>query len=294
MTSNTILRLLVFFFGIPLLAGSAFLLPGEGLPVFAVIAIVASALGAREAANFFPPAPFSYRGSPWVIAGMGALVPAAGYLARWIPGTPSPTFVVVGLVMLTMAVVMGFQVFRDHQGDYGGIIPTVTTHFFILVYPGLFVWHVLRLVALPYPSHLILLFLLATYLNDSAAWFFGRLLGKATTRPGSPPPVPISPNKSVAGFIGGFLASPAVIVAAGIFFPHVMPGSVIAHVVFGSILGAAAITGDLVESALKRSAAIKDSGQLIPGRGGLLDSIDSPIFAAPFFYYGYVLFFFGI
>jgi phosphatidate cytidylyltransferase len=293
MIHNTILRLGVFFLGIPGLVLSAFLFPQAGLPVFAAIAIGASALGAQETARLFPRRQFSYRGNLVVTAILGAAVPAAGYLAYLVPNTPPPPFVVMGTIMLLMALIMAIQVFRDHDGDYAGIMPTVTTYLFVLVYPGLFVWHALRLVALPNPSFLIVLFLLATYLNDSSAWLFGRLLGKRTARPGAPPPVAISPNKSIAGFVGGFFASPLVIIVAGIFFPEILPGPVISRLLFGMVIGAATITGDLVESAFKRSAAIKDSGQLIPGRGGLLDSIDSSLFAAPFFYYGYVLVFTG-
>lgn len=293
MIHNTVLRLGVFFLGIPVLVLSAFLFPAAGLPVFAIIAVGASALGAQETARLFPRRYFAFRGNLLVTAVLGGIIPAAGYLAYLIPNSPPPPFVVMGTIMLATAVIMALQVFRDHDGDYAGIMPTVTSYLFVLVYPGLFVWHALRLVALPNPSLLIVLFLLATYLNDSSAWFFGRLLGRKTTRPGAPPPIPISPNKSIAGFVGGFVASPLVIIAAGAFFPEILPGPLVSRIVFGMVIGVATITGDLVESAFKRSAAIKDSGQLIPGRGGLLDSIDSSLFAAPFFYYGYVLVFAG-
>ncbi|TVR67598.1 MAG: phosphatidate cytidylyltransferase [Spirochaetaceae bacterium] len=294
MTNNTLSRLLVFFIGIPMLGASAFLFPEAGLPFFALIATTASALGAREAAGFFPEKTRRYRFSGLVIPLLGGIVPLTGYVSFRFPESVTPGFAVIGVIMLTSATVMGFQVFRDHGGDYAGILPTVTTHLFILIYPGLFVWHALRLVTLPRPSHLLMIFLLATYLNDSAAWFFGRLFGKATTRPGSPPPVAISPNKSMIGFIGGFLTSPLVILVAARLYPDILPGSILSHILFGALIGIATITGDLVESALKRSAAVKDSGQLVPGRGGLLDSIDSSLFAAPFFYYGYVLFFLGL
>lgn len=294
MTRNTVMRLLVFFIGIPVLAVSAFLLPHAGLPVFSVIAIGASALAAREAAGFFPGTTRDYRYSGIVIPVMGGLVPFTGYVAARYPGPITPGFAVMGTIMLVTALVMGIQVFRDHGGNYARILPSVTSHLFILVYPGLFVWHALRLVSLPNPSQLLVVFLLAVYLNDSFAWFFGRLFGKATTRPGAPPPVAVSPNKSVIGFVGGFAASPVVIVMAARYFPGLLPGSTVAHIVFGAVIGVATITGDLVESALKRSAAVKDSGQLVPGRGGLLDSIDSSLFAAPFFYYGYVVFFLGL
>lgn len=294
MTRNTVLRLLVFFIGIPVLGASAFLFPRAGLPLFALIAIAASALGAREAAGFFPAKTRNYRHSRIVIPLLGGIVPLTGYVSFRFPTSLSPGFAVMGIIMLVSALIMGFQVFRDHEGDYAGILPTVTSHLFILIYPGLFVWHALRLITLPNASHLVMIFLLATYLNDSSAWLFGRLFGKATTRPGSPPPVAISPNKSVVGFVGGFLASPLVILVAARLYPRILPGSPLLLFLFGALVGIATITGDLVESALKRSASVKDSGQLVPGRGGLLDSIDSSLFSAPFFYYGYVLLFLGI
>ena len=76
---------------------------------------------------------------------------------------------------------------------------------------------------------------------------------------------------------------------AGSLRPDIIPGPRGLHVLFGALVGASAIVGDLVESGFKRSASVKDSGQVIPGRGGLLDSIDSALFAAPFFFYSCVI-----
>lgn len=200
---------------------------------------------------------------------------------------------VMATMMLISVVVLATQPLKQHAEEYPGIIPTVTAHVFLMIYPGLFAWHVVRITSLPHASLLIVVFLLATYLNDSAAWLFGRLFGKMTTRPGAPPPVAISPNKSLIGFLGGFLASPLVMVVAGILVPQLLPGTIARRVVFGMCIGIATIFGDLAESALKRSASVKDSGDMIPGRGGLLDSIDSPLFAAPVFFYGFVILFPG-
>ena len=87
----------------------------------------------------------------------------------------------------------------------------------------------------------------------------------------------LSPNKTWAGFIGGTLAAAAF--AGGVmafFHGHIWPG-----VVLGAALALAAHAGDLFESWVKRRAGRKDSGHLIPGHGGVLDRIDSILFAAP-------------
>jgi phosphatidate cytidylyltransferase len=128
------------------------------------------------------------------------------------------------------------------------------------------------------------------YLNDAAAWAAGLFLGK-----GNRGIIPASPNKSAAGFAGGLLASVVIGAGASCLIPEIfssprMP-SLPAGAILGLMTGAAATLGDLGESVLKRSAGLKDSGFIIPGRGGILDSIDSLAAAAPVYYILYRLLF---
>jgi len=119
--------------------------------------------------------------------------------------------------------------------------------------------------------------LLATIaLSDSAQYYCGRLLGRTKLSP------TISPSKTVEGAVGGLAAA----TVAGVFLGRwSLPGlgSELGAVV-GLMLAAFGIAGDLFESLLKRSAGAKDSSTLIPGHGGVLDRIDSYLFAAPVFY----------
>jgi phosphatidate cytidylyltransferase len=138
--------------------------------------------------------------------------------------------------------------------------------------------------------YVILFFLLIVMANDSAAWAFGMLFGK-----GNRGLIPASPNKSIAGFIGGLVASVLVGMGASLFLKEAFQPQILSPALSGFIMGfftgIAATAGDLGESALKRSAGVKDSGGLIPGRGGILDSIDSIALAAPVFYTIYWFFF---
>jgi phosphatidate cytidylyltransferase len=137
---------------------------------------------------------------------------------------------------------------------------------------------------------IILVFLATVFANDSLAWASGMLFGK-----GNQGIIPASPNKSVAGFIGGTAASVLVGAGAALFLPGVFvpqrTPALAAGLILGLLSGVAVSLGDLGESAIKRSSEIKDSGFIIPGRGGVLDSIDSIAFAAPVFYYAYRLLF---
>ncbi len=122
---------------------------------------------------------------------------------------------------------------------------------------------------------LLLLFAIL-WIGDSSAMGFGKWLGKHKLAPS------VSPNKTIEGFIGGIIGS--VIVGLVLYFwkfnnIHILH---IIIVSFGcSISGQ---IGDLVESMWKRSLQIKDSSNLIPGHGGILDRFDSLLFAAPFMY----------
>ena len=95
-----------------------------------------------------------------------------------------------------------------------------------------------------------------------------------------------SPNKSIAGFIGGFAGTMLTGAIAHFLFPQVFTGSLGKILLLSFVIAFMAIIGDLVESVLKRSVQIKDSGSIIPGRGGVLDSIDSIVFVAPIYYFG--------
>jgi phosphatidate cytidylyltransferase len=119
--------------------------------------------------------------------------------------------------------------------------------------------------------------LLATVVvSDSAQFYTGRAFGRHKLAPA------ISPGKTVEGAVGGLLAATVVGFVIG---PRALPGLAPA---VGSLvaagLAAFGLAGDLFESALKRSAGVKDSSDIIPGHGGVLDRIDAYLFAAPMFY----------
>lgn len=128
----------------------------------------------------------------------------------------------------------------------------------------------------PEGSKLVFFLLLVVWLGDSGAYYVGKTLGKHKMSPR------ISPKKTVEGGIGGIVAS--IITALVIHFTFFKTFPLIHAVIAGVILSIAGMIGDLAESMWKRSAAVKDSGTLIPGHGGFLDRFDSIFFTAPILY----------
>jgi len=130
---------------------------------------------------------------------------------------------------------------------------------------------------LPHGERWILLLLLLVMSSDTAAYFTGINFGRRKLYP------LVSPNKSVEGAVGGLLGCLlAALAAQRTFFPFV---SWPALVVLGLLIGVVAPLGDLFESLLKRCWQVKDSGNLLPGHGGLLDRLDSLLFVFPLVYY---------
>lgn len=123
------------------------------------------------------------------------------------------------------------------------------------------------------------LVLIATWLTDSGAYFVGKKFGKKSMAP------IISPNKTVAGAVGGVLTTAIFIITTAYFFEILN----IYYIIFAFLFPGAAIIGDLFESCIKRSFGVKDTGTIIPGHGGILDRFDSFIFTAPFTYYFIIL-----
>ena len=127
------------------------------------------------------------------------------------------------------------------------------------------------LVALGAERGWVLLLILTVWAFDTGAYLVGRRLGRRRFL------VHVSPSKTYAGLVGGLVA--ATLVAAAGLWSLGQPGQL--GVVLGPLVGLAAQAGDLAESMLKRAAGAKDSSDLIPGHGGVLDRIDSFLFAAP-------------
>jgi phosphatidate cytidylyltransferase len=125
-------------------------------------------------------------------------------------------------------------------------------------------------------GHLWILFLFTViFAGDTGAFYFGRWLGKHKLYPA------VSPGKTWEGAAGGLCAS----VVSGLIFSSLfrLGGPVQAGLLAGSLSVWGQI-GDLVESMIKRGAGVKDSGRILPGHGGLLDRVDSVLFAVPVLY----------
>jgi len=148
---------------------------------------------------------------------------------------------------------------------------------FGVVYIALTLGCLLLTRALPDGEFLIFFVFLVTWAADTGAYYVGTSVGRHRLAP------VISPNKTIEGLVGGFvLALGAALLARMWFLPSF---GVTDCLVAGVLLTLAGVTGDLAESALKRSAGVKDSGVVIPGHGGMLDRLDSLLFTSPVFYY---------
>jgi CDP-diglyceride synthetase len=123
----------------------------------------------------------------------------------------------------------------------------------------------------------LLFTLLVVFACDTGALAVGRLLGRHRMAPR------VSPNKTWEGAAGGFAASIGAALLVGLAFELAVP--VWQQAVIGAVASVAAQVGDLLESALKRAANVKDSGSIMPGHGGILDRMDSILFALPAVFY---------
>jgi phosphatidate cytidylyltransferase len=281
-------RLLIFILGIPAVFALVFLLPFHGHFPMNIVVILCSAIGAVEFSKMLSKKQIHVTKTESFI--LGALMPAAATLevSLDICGLAVP-FITAGALWVLLSQVC------SKNANIESVICRLTGGFSVLIYPGFFMHWIIKM-NLWESSGTIFLFLLITFGNDSVAWLIGTLFGKNNRGI-----IPVSPNKSIAGFIGGLLGSVIISTGALILFPSVffVLGStsslmIILSVILGLFTGIFANLGDLAESAIKRSCEFKDSGNMIMGRGGILDSIDSIAVAAPAFYLFFNYFFYNI
>ena len=128
----------------------------------------------------------------------------------------------------------------------------------------------------------LVVFLLAlTALNDVAQYIWGKLIGGPKIVPS------VSPNKTLAGFLGGVATT---VLVSWLVAPYLTPLSFWTSLLMGAVVAVAGFAGDVTISAVKRDLGLKDTSNLIPGHGGILDRVDSLTFTAPLFFH--ILYFF--
>jgi len=271
-------RLLVFFIGVPSIAALVIFLPHYHHLAFNLLVTVCSCLGAVEFSAMLSQKKISIPKKEAAL--LGALPPLAMILAVsfGINDLLIPAVIAAAIWMLLSRTFSRGKALEN-------FIYRFTAGLAVLIYPGMLMAWVVKISQWEKNTGIIIFtFLFMVFSSDGLAWVFGSAFGKNNKGL-----VHASPNKSVAGFIGGIFAPLMTGVVTALIWPDVFAPKclgypVAAGCILGLLTGAAAILGDLGESAIKRSSGIKDSGFILPGRGGVLDSIDSLALAAPVFY----------
>ena len=180
-----------------------------------------------------------------------------------------PSRGLIGFAILALFIVAVEVLFK------GQPIENVTARYFAVPYIALPLGLLVSIHALAGPEAVLLL-IATIVVSDSSQYYTGRMFGR---RPLAPR---VSPKKTIEGAVGGVLFGTVfMMLAARVVFPMARPFLLLAMGVSVVLLG---ITGDLFESKLKRVAGVKDSSQLIPGHGGVLDRIDALLLATPAYY----------
>ncbi len=229
------------------------------LAVWAVLAVV-SLLALREV--FALAEKLGFR--PYRITGYGA-----GALLVLSHGIPEGTLVIIFTLLL---LALALQRAEPLEGAFGAAASTLLG--VVYVSGPFFLARELHSLG----PHWLFFVLLINWVGDTAAYYVGRSFGrhKLARR--------VSPQKTWEGTIASFcISAPAG--AAYLTYFQADPPSVLVSLLLAAAINVAAQLGDLSESALKRGAQIKDSGQLLPGHGGMLDRIDGMLFSVPVCYF---------
>ena len=209
----------------------------------------------------------------WLAAGAGSAL-------IFLPLADNNTLILSGIGLLFIGFSLLF-LFRVRAIDTAA--REVAFALLAFLYIPFLLMHLVQLRQTPFGIQWLFVMMLIVMSNDSVAYYTGSAFGKHRLYP------LVSPKKSIEGAIGGLVGSCAgTLLAKFLFFPQLTFADAIITALGVGIVGQA---GDLFESLLKRSFGVKDSGTIIPGHGGVLDRLDSILFAAPITYY-YVLFFF--
>lgn len=241
------------------------------IPLFCLVVAVVVLLAAREYTRMAD-------GRDLVVTERWLLNGCISLPALWVCLSQSPSLLPFGLLLSFFGLTCyGLYRYKDLDDSYGLFSRLV----FGSVYIGMLGAHIVLLRFLPEGGSWLIIASAVTGCSDTGAYFVGRALGRRKLCPN------ISPNKTVEGAVGGLLAGlVAAVVFAFLLLSDInWPFVALVAVILGSV----GIAGDLTESIIKRGTGTKDSGHLLAGHGGILDRVDSLLFACPVLYYLFLL-----
>ena len=263
-------RITTAVIALPLLFTIIFFLPQMNHLAFAIVIFLAALFATQEMNDMC-----GRKGKVSRVTYLAPLLPITQYILLYNAKDTSLTFY---LFILLSAIVLLIQIFKGAKDNFDSSIDVAARSSLVLIYPGLLSTFLIDLLYLPDASAYILLFLALIFGSDSFAYFTGKAFGKNNKGI-----FKVSPNKSIAGFIGGTVLPGIVGMCAYFIWPEIFTFGAFGGFILGFIVAAFGSLGDLLESTIKRSADMQDSGVIIPGRGGILDSIDSILIGCPFF-----------
>ena len=192
---------------------------------------------------------------------------------------------ILGLTTATVAAI--FVVLTIHLVLYAKekpILQSLGATVFAQLYIPFLLSHVLLLFQVPSGRRWIFFLFFVIFAGDTGAYYVGHRWGRHKLWPA------VSPGKTVEGAIGGLLGSLAIALLVGKVLLSLGEFGTTFLLSLGLVIALAGQMGDLMESMIKRVSQVKDASSILPGHGGLLDRLDSLIFAFPLTYYGVVFF----
>lgn len=278
--NNFMTRVLFVGIIVPVLFALILLVPSYNHLPIVVIILVFCGGSALELRAMVEPDGGVYRSAMALI--MALTPPVTVYLARL--AHDGEGIVTGWLAPLSVAIIAAFSAgalpiaFPRSEGMIKTAVARAGANALYLLYPGALSTAMIAILGAPRGAGMLLVwFAFMVFGNDSMAWLAGVTLGKHRGI------FAVSPNKSLEGTMAGIGGSLAAALLGPVCFPTLVVANWPLLVGLGLAIGAAVVTGDLLESALKRAAGVKDSGTIVPGRGGMLDSFDSLLLSAPLF-----------
>ncbi|MCF0238679.1 MAG: phosphatidate cytidylyltransferase [Sphaerochaetaceae bacterium] len=271
MNKNLIYRTFTVILGIPLVIFPIFLVQQHNFYITSALAIIMAFIGSREMCRILYGTIISH----WILPPILTIICYFEKLySSHLPLTDL-SLIVILLLFYASEIKIG------EKDEFKGSLERAAKNTILVIYPSYLMCFLLKFLSIPGMNpYIVSLFLLLVFGNDIMAYIVGMLFGRSNAGI-----FKVSPKKSIAGFVGSVVGAIVISIAYYSIFSSKLPDmTIFQQTVLGILMSLGANIGDLLESAFKRSAKVKDSGKLIPGRGGALDCLDSILSTAPLFY----------